>query len=106
MPWMIPSGPEEYLQLIKDVDREAFAVHMDFANMINGMDRYHNREAFLDRCFALLGPYIKSVHLKDVILKPGLPCLIGGSAAWPGCDRYQRACFGASRVWAETCLYS
>ncbi len=77
MPWMIPSGPEEYLQLIKDVDREAFAVHMDFANMINGLDRYHDREAFLDRCFTLLGPYIKSVHLKDVKLQPGLPCLIG-----------------------------
>jgi sugar phosphate isomerase/epimerase len=75
MPWMYPSGPEEYLQLIRDVDRgDAFGAHMDFANMINGIERYHDREAFLDRCFTLLGPYIKSIHLKDVKLMPGLPC--------------------------------
>ncbi|MCE5344401.1 MAG: sugar phosphate isomerase/epimerase [Eubacteriales bacterium] len=76
MPWMYPSSPEEYLQLMRDVDREAFGVHLDFANMINGIERYHDQEAFLDRCFSLLGPYIRSIHFKDVQLMEGLPCLI------------------------------
>ena len=35
MPWMIPDSPDENLQLIKDVNRKAFAVHLDFVNMIN-----------------------------------------------------------------------
>ena len=29
MPWMIPDSPDVTLQLMKDVDREQFAVHMD-----------------------------------------------------------------------------
>ena len=34
MPWMIPDSPDDYLKLIKDVDRKAFGVHLDFVNMI------------------------------------------------------------------------
>lgn len=68
MPWMIPSGPEEYLKLIKDVDRERFAVHMDIINMINCPDRYFFSDIFVQKCFDLLGPYIKSCHLKDIRL--------------------------------------
>lgn len=66
MPWMTPESPEEYLQLIRDVDRKAFRVHLDYANMINSLDRYRNADDFIKRCFDLLGPYIKSVHAKDL----------------------------------------
>ena len=34
MPWMIPDSPEVYLQLMQDVDRKQFAVHMDFVKWI------------------------------------------------------------------------
>ena len=47
MPWMIPDSPEVYLQLMRDVDREQFAVHMDFVNMINCPRRF---PAFLRYC--------------------------------------------------------
>ncbi len=69
MPWMYPMGPDEYLRLIKDVDREHFAVHMDVFNWITTLERYFNNEDFIEECFSKLGPYIKSCHLKDVALK-------------------------------------
>ena len=69
MPWMFPTGPEEYLRLIEDVDRERFAVHLDPINMINSADRYFNIESFLDKCIDMLGGKIRSCHIKDVHLK-------------------------------------
>ena len=70
MPWMVPDGPEEYLQLIRDVDRPQFAVHMDFVNMINSPRRYLMPEAFIGECFEKLAPYIKSTHIKDTRMHP------------------------------------
>lgn len=68
MPWMVPTGPQEYLSLIKLVNRERFAAHLDIINMINCPQRYFFSDEFIDECFSLLGPYIKSCHLKDVRL--------------------------------------
>jgi len=76
MPWMHPDSPEGYLRLIKDIDRAMFGVHLDYANMINSVERYHNSSAFIRHCFDLLGPHIKSVHAKDVSMGTGLPCQI------------------------------
>ena len=70
MPWMVPDGPEAYLQLIRDVDRKQFGAHMDFVNMINCPRRYLNAEGFIDECFRTLAPYIKSTHLKDTRMHP------------------------------------
>ena len=70
MPWMIPDGPDEYLALIRDVDRKQFAVHMDFVNMINSPRRALAPERFIRECFEKLGPYIKSTHIKDSRLHP------------------------------------
>lgn len=68
MPWMIPTGPKEYLKLIEDVDRDRFAVHMDIINMTNSADRYFHPEEFVDECAELLGKRIRSCHIKDVHL--------------------------------------
>lgn len=65
MPWMIPDGPDVYLQLIKDVDRPRFAAHMDFVNMICTPRRYLKSAAFIEECFQKLAPFIKSTHIKD-----------------------------------------
>ncbi len=70
MPWMVPDSPEAYLQLIRDVDRAQFGAHMDFVNMINCPRRYLDAEGFIDKCFRLLAPYIKSTHLKDTRMHP------------------------------------
>ena len=76
MPWMLPTSPEEYLQLIKDIDRKAFAVHMDFINMINCPERFVKRDAFIEHCFKTLGQYIKSIHGKDINMGHQYPCVL------------------------------
>ncbi|MCQ2483180.1 MAG: sugar phosphate isomerase/epimerase [Clostridia bacterium] len=68
MPWMIPSSPEDYLRLIDDVNRDEFSVHLDIINMINCPERYFMHEEFLEHTFELLGPQIKSCHMKDIRL--------------------------------------
>jgi len=69
MPWMIPTGPDEYLRLLDDVDRDRFAVHLDGINMINSSQRYFAMEEFIDECVEKLGKYIKSCHIKDIHLQ-------------------------------------
>lgn len=66
MPWMLPTGPDEYLQLLESVDRDRFAVHMDIFNWITTPRRYFFNEEFICECFEKLGEHIKSCHLKDV----------------------------------------
>ena len=89
MPWMHPSSPEDYLQLIKDIERPAFAVHLDYANMINGVDRYINLSGFIKHCYEVLGPHIKSIHAKDVIIAHNrLPCNIDEVAPGKGIVDY------------------
>lgn len=66
MPWMFPTGPDEYLQLLECVDRDRFAVHMDVFNWITTPRRYFFHEEFICECFEKLGEHIKSCHLKDV----------------------------------------
>ena len=68
MPWMMPADPDQYLWLIKEVDREHFAVHMDLANWITSPIKYLQNEQFIDEIFDKLGRYIKSCHLKNVHL--------------------------------------
>ena len=65
MPWMLPDSPDEYLKLIEEIDRDKFAVHMDFVNMINSPRRFLMAEEFIEECFSKLAPYIKSTHIKD-----------------------------------------
>lgn len=76
MPWMVPDSPEQYLELIKDVDRDAFGVHLDYVNMINCPKRYVQSTKFIRHCFELLGPYIKSIHGKDTIMDRAYTTLI------------------------------
>lgn len=76
MPWMVPDSPEQYLKLIEDVDRKAFGVHLDFVNMINCPYRYVKSTDFIQHCFDLLGPYIKSIHGKDSIMERAYTTII------------------------------
>ena len=69
MPWMIPSTPDEYLRLIKEVDRKMFGTHLDVVNMITSPEKYFFNDRFLEECFEKLGSTIISCHLKDIRLK-------------------------------------
>ncbi len=72
MPYMLPDSPDSYLELIRAIDHNRFAVHLDPVNMISSPQRYFNNAAFLSECFSKLGPYIKSVHAKDITIMPEL----------------------------------
>lgn len=69
MPWMIPSGPMEYLSLLQRVNHPAFSAHLDIVNMITSPQRYFFNDSFLHECFELLHGRICSCHLKDIRLK-------------------------------------
>jgi sugar phosphate isomerase/epimerase len=66
MPWSIPSGADAYLQLIKAVDRKAFAVHMDVCNAVNSPERFYDNAALINELFRKLGRWIASCHAKDL----------------------------------------
>ncbi|MCX6303119.1 MAG: sugar phosphate isomerase/epimerase [Bacteroidia bacterium] len=72
MPFMLPDSPDSYLELIMAIDRKQFAAHLDPVNMISSPQRYYKNTEFIKECFAKLGPYIKSVHAKDIIILPEL----------------------------------
>ena len=66
MGWALPDSPDAYLKLIKAVDRDAFAVHLDPCNLVNSPERFYDNTALLNECFDKLGPWIVSCHAKDV----------------------------------------
>lgn len=80
MPWMLPDGPDEYLQMITDIDRAQFAAHMDFVNMINSPRRFLYAQEFIEECMQKLAPHIKSTHLKDSLMKPDFTTVIHETA--------------------------
>lgn len=68
LPWMIPDGTDSYEQLIKAIDREAFAVHFDPVNMLTSPRAfYHNADLIRD-FIKRLGHLICNVHVKDIAL--------------------------------------
>lgn len=70
MPWAYPDTVDSYLRLLKAIDRERFAVHLDPVNMVNNPSIYYHNGAMIRDCFAKLGPYIKSCHAKDTRIDP------------------------------------
>ena len=71
VPWLITGTPQEYLRLIKAIDRPAFAAHIDAANMITSPQFYFDTPRMLREGFALLAPYVVSAHAKDIVMKGG-----------------------------------
>ena len=66
MPFNFPTGPDDYLKLIKKVDRKRFSVHLDACNVMNSPERMYNNGAVIDECFRKLGRWIISCHAKDL----------------------------------------
>jgi sugar phosphate isomerase/epimerase len=66
MGWCFPTGPDEYLELIRGVDRKAFAVHMDVCNILNSPARMYSNAEVIRECFRKLGRWTVSCHAKDV----------------------------------------
>lgn len=72
MPWAYPDSADSYLRLIRAIDRDRFAAHLDPVNLICSPQRYYSNGKLIRECFEKLGPYIKSCHAKDIYLHPKL----------------------------------
>lgn len=68
MPWMLPDSVASYLRLLKAIDRQACAVHLDPVNLVNSPALAFDTATLLRDCFAALGPQIRSCHAKDIRL--------------------------------------
>ena len=67
--YVLPDGPDLYLQMFRAIDRPGFAVHLDPVNITLSPRRVYDSGDFIRECFAKLGPYIVSCHAKDTNLK-------------------------------------
>jgi len=66
MGWALPDTPDNYIRLIKAIDRPGFGVHLDPCNAINSPERFYRNTDLLNECFDKLGPWITSCHAKDL----------------------------------------
>lgn len=66
MGWSMPDSPDNYLEMLKAVDRPAFGVHLDPCNLVNSPERFYRNADLLRECFEKLGPHIVSCHAKDL----------------------------------------
>ena len=72
MPWALPDSADSYLALLQAIDRKACAVHLDPVNLVNCPARYYATGALIRDCCAKLGPWIRSCHAKDILLREKL----------------------------------
>ena len=68
MPWAFPDSADSYVELLRAVERERFAVHLDPVNIICSPRSYFGSADVVRECVAKLGPWIKSCHVKDTLL--------------------------------------
>jgi sugar phosphate isomerase/epimerase len=67
MQFSVPDSVDSYLELIRAVDRPAFAAHLDPVNLIMTPRVYWHNGGLIRECFDKLGPWLVSCHAKDVI---------------------------------------
>jgi len=70
MGWCMPESADRYLQLIKAIQRPAFAVHIDVCNAVNSPEKFYNNAALTNELFSKLGRWIVSCHAKDLAWTP------------------------------------
>jgi sugar phosphate isomerase/epimerase len=66
MGWALPATADQYVKLIKAIDRKEFGVHLDPCNAINSPEKIYDNTALLNECFDKLGKWIVSCHAKDL----------------------------------------
>ena len=69
MPWAYPDSADNYLRLLKAINRKQFGVHLDPMNLIVSPQLYFNSGTMIKECFKKLGPHIRSCHGKDIVLR-------------------------------------
>ena len=105
MPWIFPSSPDEYLALIRAIDRPGVAVHLDPVNMINTPARAYRTGDFIRECFAKLGPLVKTCHAKDIVLREHLTVHLDECLPGTGCLDYATYLRELDRLDPDTTLF-
>jgi len=68
MGWVPPYTTDNYVDLVRAIDRKAFAVHFDPVNMIWSPERFYRTGEIIREFVAKLGPLMRCCHAKDVRL--------------------------------------
>lgn len=68
MPWSYPDSAASYVRLIEAIDRPGLGVHFDAVNLVNCPARYFDNAALIREFVAGLGPQVRSVHVKDILM--------------------------------------
>ena len=68
MPNTFPDSANSYLDMVRAVNREKFAVHFDPVNIISSPRRYSENSSIIKEFVIKLGPWIRSCHAKDVFM--------------------------------------
>ena len=84
MPWGLPDSADNYVRLLKAVDRDRFAAHVDVVNWLTSPQAYFNHTAVIAETFEKLGPYIKSCHVKDTLIQNSLTVRVDEVRPWLG----------------------
>lgn len=71
VPWLVTDTAENYLKLLKAIDRPQFGAHVDAVNMVITPRLYFNSGRMIREAFKVLGPWIVSCHAKDIVLQGG-----------------------------------
>lgn len=74
LPFNFLDSVDSYEQLVLDVDRKEFAVHLDPINLIIDSRLYANNARVFEYAIKRLRPYgIASMHIKDLLLQSNFP---------------------------------
>jgi len=69
MPYYFLDGVGEYEAFLRDLARPGqVGVHVDLCNAVTDVRRYYHSGTLADEIFSALGPLVRSVHLKDLLL--------------------------------------
>lgn len=98
MPYQYPDTADNYLRIIRAVDRKAFGVHYDPCNLVRGVSDFFDNTTLIRDSIEKLGPYIKSVHAKDVALHAGLTVHINEVRPGLGKFDYRALLTGLNRL--------
>lgn len=71
VPWLVTDTAENYLKLLKAIDRPQFGAHIDAANMVLSPRLYFDTGRMIREAFDLLGPWVVSCHAKDIVMQGG-----------------------------------
>ncbi len=66
MQYSMPDSVDNYVELIRAVDRPAFGAHFDPVNLIMTPRTYWHNGALIRECFDKLGQWLVSCHAKDI----------------------------------------